>query len=74
MELDDLFGNVDLESIERKVDFERMLATLSQRDWCVVMLYAEGYKQAEIGTIVGLSQQRAGQIINSISKRLQQCY
>lgn len=71
MELSDLFSNDDLESIERKVDFERMMAALSERDRRVVWLYAQGYTQAEIGAAVGVSQRRAGQILQAISKRLQ---
>lgn len=71
MKIDDLFGCEDLESIERKVDFERMLAALSERDRRVVWLYAQGYTQVEIGAAVGVSQRRAGQILQAISKRLQ---
>ena len=68
MELDDLFGDVDLESIECKVDFERMLAALSERDRRVVWLTAQGYTQAEIGAAVGVSQGRVCQILAEINK------
>ena len=67
MELDDLFGNVDLESIERKVDFERMLATLSERDRRVVLLYAQGYTQVEIGVEVGVSDRQVRRILKTVS-------
>ena len=67
MGLDDLFGNVDLESIERKVDFERMLATLSERDRRVVLLYAQGYTQVEIGVEVGVSDRQVRRILKTVS-------
>jgi len=39
-EIDDLFDSEDLESIERKIDFERLLTTLSERDRKIAVLYA----------------------------------
>ena len=71
MEISDLFGTEDLESVERKIDFERMMATLSERDRRVVWMYAQGYTQAEIGAKVCLTQRRIGQILQEISKRLE---
>lgn len=74
MEIADLFGCEELESIERKIDFERMLASLSERDQKVICLYAEGRTQAEIGAVLGLSQRRIGQIIQNISKKALKCH
>lgn len=67
-EIDDLFDSEDLESIERKIDFERLLSTLSERDRRIAVLYAFGHTQEEIGAIVGLTQRRIGQILQEISK------
>ena len=71
MEISDLFGTEDFDSIDRKIEFERMLAKLSARDKRIVYLYASGHTQEEIGAIVGLSQRRIGQILQEISKRLE---
>ena len=69
MEISDLFDSESLESVERKIDFERMLEELSARDRRVVYLYASGHTQEEIGAIMGLTQRRIGQILQEISKR-----
>ena len=71
MEISDLFDSESLESIERKIDFERMLEGLKARDKRIVALYASGRTQEEIGAIVGLTQRRIGQILQEISKRLE---
>ena len=71
MEISDLFDSESLESIERKIDFERMLEGLKARDKRIVALYASGHTQEEIGVAVGLSQRRIGQILQEISKRLE---
>ena len=67
-EIDDLFDSEDLESIERKIDFERLLTTLSERDRKIAVLYAFGHTQEEIGAIVGLCDQRISQILANIRK------
>ena len=67
-EIDDLFYSEDLESIERKIDFERLLTTLSERDRKIAVLYAFGHTQEEIGAIVGLCDQRISQILANIRK------
>ena len=69
MEISDLFGTEDFDSIDRKIEFERMLEELSARDKRIVYLYAFGHTQEEIGTIVGLSQRRIGQILQETSKK-----
>ena len=68
-EIDDLFDSEDLESIELKIDFERLLAALSERDRKIAVLYAFGHTQEEIGAIVGLCDQRISQILANIKKR-----
>jgi len=69
MEISDMFDCESLESIERKIDFERMLDRLNARDKRIVYLYASGCTQEEIGAKVGLTQRRIGQILQEISKR-----
>lgn len=68
-EIDDLFDSEDMESIERKIDFERLLTTLSERDRKIAVLYAFGYTQEEIGAEVGVTQQRIQQILANICKK-----
>ena len=71
MELSDLFGAEDFDSIDRKIEFERVVGSLKARDKRIVYLYASGYTQEEIGEIIGLTQRRIGQILQEISKRLE---
>ncbi len=68
-EIDDSFDSEDMESAGLKIDFERLLAALSERDRRIAVLYAFGHTQEEIGAIVGLTQRRIGQILQEISKR-----
>ena len=68
-EIDDLFDSEDMESVERKIDFERLLTTLSERDRKIAVLYAFGHTQEEIGAIVGLSQRHIGRVLEKMSKR-----
>ena len=67
-EIDDLFDSEDLESIERKIDFERLLTTLSERGRKIAVLYAFGHTQEEIGAELGLTRRRIGQILANISQ------
>ena len=67
MELSDLFGT-DEASVDRKIEFERIVEGLKARDKRIVYLYASGCTQEEIGAIVGLTQRRIGQILQEISK------
>ena len=69
MEISDLFDSESLESIERKIDFERTVNQLSARDKRIVYLYASGHTQEEIGAIVGLSQRHIGRVLEKMSKR-----
>ena len=70
-EINDLFNSEDLESVGRKIDFERLLTTLSERDRKIAVLYAFGHTQAEIGAIVGLSQRHIGRVLEKMSQRLE---
>lgn len=72
-EIDDLFDSEDSESIERKIDFERLLKRLSPRDRRIAVLYAFGHTQAEVGAIVGLCDQRISQILANIRKSAELC-
>lgn len=70
MELSDLFGIEELASVERKIDFERMLDCLSARDKRIVALYASGLTYDEIGEKMGLTKGRVCQILSEIKQRL----
>lgn len=67
-EIDDLFDSEDMESAGLKIDFERLLAALSERDRRIAVLYAFGHTQEEIGAIVGLSQRHIGRVLEKMSK------
>lgn len=68
-EIDDLFDSEDMESAGLKIDFERLLAALSERDRKIAVLYAFGHTQEEVGAIMGLCDQRISQILANIRKR-----
>lgn len=72
-EIDDLFDGEDMESAGLKIDFERLLAALSERDRKIAVLYAFGHTQAEVGAIVGLCGQRISQILANIRKSAELC-
>ena len=67
-EIDDLFDSEDMESAGLKIDFERLLAALSERDRRIAALYAFGHTQEEVGAIVGLSQRHIGRVLEKMSK------
>jgi DNA-directed RNA polymerase specialized sigma subunit len=72
MELSDLFGT-DETSVDRKIDFERMVEGLKARDKRIVYLYASGHTQEEIGAIVGLNHSQISRILAKMHKRQQLC-
>lgn len=67
-EIDDLFDSESLESIERKIEFEQLLARLSERDRRIAVLYAFGHTQEEIGAIVGLNHSQICRILAKMHK------
>ena len=70
MEISDLFDSESLESIERKIDFERMLEGLKARDKRIVYLYASGHTQEEIGEAVGCNHSTVSRILAKMHKNL----
>ena len=67
-EIDDLFDSEDMESAGLKIDFERLLAALSERDRRIAALYAFGHTQEEIGAELGLTKGRICQILADIKQ------
>jgi RNA polymerase sigma factor (sigma-70 family) len=65
----EFFSTEDIESVERKVDFEKQFTKLTQRERNVLYYYACGDTQAEIGEKVGLSQRHVGRILEGIAKK-----
>lgn len=69
VELRDYFDEASIESIDERLDLERVIVNLSVREKRILYLFTAGYTQAEIGEKMGLSQQRIGQILAGISKK-----
>lgn len=67
-EIDDMFDSEDLESVDLKIEFERLLKRLSPRDRKIAVLYAFGHTQEEVGAIVGLTKGRICQILADIKQ------
>ena len=68
--LNDFIDESNIESMERKVDVERKLASLTDLERRIVLLYAEGYSQQEIGERVGYSRRNIGNILENIAKSI----
>ncbi|HNZ15571.1 MAG TPA: sigma factor-like helix-turn-helix DNA-binding protein [Anaerolineaceae bacterium] len=69
--LGDLFGTEDIDSIDRKIEFERMFDSLKARDKRIVYLYATGHNYDEIGEMTGITKGRVCQILSNIKQRLE---
>lgn len=67
-EIDDLFDSEDFESVERKIDFERLLKRLSPRDRRIAVLYAFGHTQEEVGAELGLNQSQICRVLANMHK------
>lgn len=57
------------ENIDDKIDAEQVIGRLTHIERAVLYLFVTGHSQAEIGAIIGYSQQRIGQILANISKK-----
>ena len=69
MNLDDMFGD-GIESVENRIDVERAIGRLTFREATVLYLWAMCEKsQAEIGEIIGLSQQHVSRILADMCKK-----
>ena len=68
MNLSDLFNDESIESVENRIDTERVVADLPAREQQILYLFACGHTQEEIGETVGLCHQRISQILANISK------
>ena len=69
MELNDLFGT-DETGLETRCDIEQAIGNLTFREATVLYLWAMCEKsQAEIGAIIGLSQQHVSRILADMCKK-----
>lgn len=69
MELSDLFGT-DETGLETRRDIEQAIGNLTFREATVLYLWAMCEKsQAEIGAIIGLSQQHVSRILADMCKK-----
>lgn len=66
--LDDLFNNIDVNSIDNKLYLLSILKYFTEIEQTVFILYLLGYTQYEIGIEVGYSQRQVGRIILKMSK------
>ena len=67
----DFFTTESLESIdgiEEFVDIERAFNRLPEREKQIVFLRLSGYTQAEIGNLVGISQQHVSRVLEIMCK------
>lgn len=53
-----------------KIILAKYMSALDDRDKCILSLFSEGYKQTEIGEIIGCSQVRISRIKKKLRKRL----
>ena len=69
MEISDLFGT-DETGLETRCDIEQAIGNLTFREATVLYLWAMCEKsQAEIGAIIGLSQQHVSRILADMCKK-----
>lgn len=69
IDFSEFLGLEDSEAVDLRLDVERQLAQLTQRERNVLYYYACGDTQAEIGEKVGLSQRHVGRILEGIAKK-----
>ena len=69
VDFSDFLGAEDSEAVNLRLDVERQLAQLSQRERIILYLFACGDTQAEIGVKTGLSQRHVGRILEGIAKK-----
>ena len=69
----EFLGIEDSEAVDLRLDVERQLAQLTQRERVILYLFACGDTQAEIGVKVGLSQRHVGRILEGIANKAAGC-
>ena len=69
LDFSEFLGLEDSEAVDLRLDVERQLAQLTQRERAILYLFACGGTQAEIGEKVGLSQRHVGRILEGIAKK-----
>ena len=69
LDFSEFLGLEDSEAVDLRLDVERQLAQLTQRERIILYLFACGDTQAEIGEKVGLSQRHVGRILEGIAKK-----
>ena len=69
VDFSEFLGLEDSEAVDLRLDVERQLAQLTQRERTILYYYACGDTQAEIGVKVGLSQRHVGRILEGIAKK-----
>ena len=69
IDFSEFLGLEDSEAVDLRLDVERQLAQLTQRERIILYLFACGDTQVEIGEKVGLSQRHVGRILEGIAKK-----
>lgn len=58
------------ENVLSEIIFEEYMSNLKERDKQIFILFSEGYKQGEIGKIVGCSQAQVSRVRQKLCKYL----
>ena len=67
--LNDFITEYSIEGVDHKIDIEKALQKLDQRERVILSLRLYGCSQQEIGERLHYSQQRIQQILNNICKK-----
>ena len=67
--LNDFITGYSIEGVEHKIDIEKALQKLDQRERLILSLHLYGYTQQEIGDEVGYSQRNISNVLENIAKK-----
>ena len=68
-DLSDLFDDESIESVENRIDTERVVADLPAREQQILYLFACGHTQEEIAETVGCNQSTISRVLANMHKK-----